>query len=94
MLTKKHSDVEKFGKKIDMSDLESDKLIMFQHKYKTYFVLVACFIVPMLFLHFYCKETLVTSFTYGVCSRLFASYHMTYLINSASHKYGMRPHDV
>jgi stearoyl-CoA desaturase (delta-9 desaturase) len=29
---KKHPDVVKYGKKIDMSDLENDKVIQFQRK--------------------------------------------------------------
>lgn len=34
LMSKKHPDVFKYGKKIDMTDLTSDPVLRFQHKYK------------------------------------------------------------
>ena len=34
-MSKKHPKVIEYGKKIDMSDLEADKWIMFQKRYST-----------------------------------------------------------
>lgn len=45
---KKHPDVKKFGAKVDMSDLEQDNIIMFQHKYYLVLMPFACFFLPML----------------------------------------------
>lgn len=45
---KKHPDVKKYGAKVDMSDLERDPVIMFQHKYYLILMPLACFFIPML----------------------------------------------
>jgi stearoyl-CoA desaturase (Delta-9 desaturase) len=47
LMCKKHPDVKRFGGKIDMSDLESDPIVMFQHKYYLPLALIVGFVFPM-----------------------------------------------
>lgn len=93
MIFEKHPDVIKYQNKIDMSDMEADKLVMFQNKYYLLFILVASFIVPVSFLYFICNETLLMCITYGVCERLALVHHGNYSINSFAHKFGSRGYD-
>jgi stearoyl-CoA desaturase (delta-9 desaturase) len=47
LMCKKHPDVKKYGRKVDMSDLERDPIVMFQHKYYLILMPICCFIIPM-----------------------------------------------
>jgi stearoyl-CoA desaturase (delta-9 desaturase) len=91
LLCKKHPDVKKFGSKVDMSDLESDPEIMFQHRNYAALVLIASFIVPTIFTCI-CGETLLTALTMNILRHVI-SLHITFLINSAAHVFGTKPFD-
>lgn len=93
LLCKKHPDVKKFGNKVDMSDLEADPEIMFQHKYYLRLMLVISLVIPTFFIWFCLGETLKVSFFFGCVYRYVVSLHITWLINSAAHIYGMKPFD-
>jgi stearoyl-CoA desaturase (delta-9 desaturase) len=43
---KKHPDVKTYGNKVDMSDMERDPIIMFQHRYFFFLMPIACFLIP------------------------------------------------
>merc|ERR1712123_402964 len=46
LLVRKHPEVIKAGKTINMSDLENDKIVMFQHKYYIPSFLLCGFVIP------------------------------------------------
>lgn len=46
-MCKKHSDVIEKGKKVDMSDLESDPMLHFQKKYFLSFALLLNVVIPI-----------------------------------------------
>jgi fatty-acid desaturase len=46
LMTQPHPDVEKYERKIDMSDLEQDLLVMFQHKYFSILTFIVAFLLP------------------------------------------------
>jgi stearoyl-CoA desaturase (Delta-9 desaturase) len=90
---KKHPDVRNFGRRVDMSDLESDKYIMFQHRHYLPLALFASVVIPFIISYYYCHETFIVSLTFGVLFRYAVSLHITWLINSLAHMWGMKPFD-
>lgn len=76
-----------------MSDLEADYYIMFQHKYYLRLMLTVSVVIPTLVPWLVFGETFATSFFLGAVYRYIISLHITWLINSAAHMYGMKPFD-
>ena len=93
LLCKKHPDVKKFGVKVDMSDLETDSDIMFQHNYYLILALFFSAFVPTMIPVIFFDETVITSFFIAGVFRYVISLHFTWLINSAAHMFGMKPFD-
>jgi len=92
LLVRKHPAVLKAGKTIDMSDLERDPVVMFQHRHylKCYFT--AAFILPTLVPYLAWGESLTSSYFMSVV-RYVAVLHFTWLVNSAAHFFGNKPYD-
>ncbi|KAL7023170.1 hypothetical protein ACKWTF_012511 [Chironomus riparius] len=91
LMCKKHPDVKKFGAKIDMSDLETDPLVMFQHKYYFILALIFGFIIPI-----YITCLLGESFHivwYGHIFRYMLGLNLVWCINSVAHFWGTKPYD-
>lgn len=93
LLCKKHPDVKKYGTKVDMRDLEADPYIMFQHNYYLRLIIFISIIIPTCIPWLWFGETLAVSFLFGSVYRYIVSLHITWLINSAAHLYGMKPFD-
>lgn len=92
LMSKKHPDVKKFGRRIDMSDLEADKLVMFQHKYYKTLVLPIGVFFPTLFCVIVLGESFkVAFFTYAFTFTM--GLHSVWLINSGAHMWGSKPFD-
>ena len=49
LLVRKHPAVTKAGRTIDMSDLEADPIVMFQHRHYIKIFILAAFLLPTLF---------------------------------------------
>lgn len=93
LLCKKHPDVMKFGAKVDMSDLASDEHIMFQHRHYLPLVLTISVVIPTLIPWLLLGESFAACFFFTSVYRYTLSLHLTWLINSAAHLYGMKPYD-
>lgn len=93
LLCKKHPDVMKFGAKVDMSDLANDQYIMFQHRNYLPLTFVASVIIPTLIPWMFFGESLAVGFFFSTVWRYTLSLHLTWLINSAAHMFGMKPYD-
>jgi stearoyl-CoA desaturase (delta-9 desaturase) len=91
LMCKKHPDVKKFGPRVDMSDLESDKLVMFQHKYYIPLALFFGFFLPNFLVMWY-GEPFVNAW-HGNIFRYLVVLHMVWCINSVAHYYGNKPYD-
>lgn len=91
LMCKKHPDVKKFGGKIDMSDLEADPIVMFQHKYYLPLALVIGFVFPI-WTGCLLGETFRVSF-HGHIFRYLLGLHLVWNINSGAHYFGHRPFD-
>lgn len=92
LLVKKHPQVIKSGKTIDMSDLEADPLVMFQHRHYIPCMLITCFIIPTVLPYMMWNESLTTAYFVAVFRYLWVL-HSTWLVNSAAHLFGEKPYD-
>ncbi|XP_066998944.1 acyl-CoA Delta-9 desaturase [Anabrus simplex] len=93
LMCRKHPDVKKMGRYVDLSDLEADPIVMFQKKYyKTlYFFFSMCFpiAIPVL-----CWNEDFWVAVYGCYFfRMITVLNITWLVNSAAHMYGTRPYN-
>jgi len=93
LLIKKHPDVVKYGNKLDYSDLLNDPVVRFQKKYYIvlYWLIVA--LMPTVIGHYYFGAPPITAFCVAGIARYVFTLHMTWLVNSLAHYYGMRPYD-
>ena len=92
LLVRKHPEVIKEGKTINMTDLENDPIVMFQHKHYIPCFLIVGFVLPTLIPYLFWGESLTTAYFMAVV-RYVAVLHFTWLVNSAAHFYGMKPYD-
>ncbi|XP_075144776.1 acyl-CoA Delta-9 desaturase-like [Haematobia irritans] len=93
LMCKKHPEVKAKGKTIDMSDLEADPIVMFQHKYYLILMPIACFVLPAWAPMYFWNETLSNAWHICVMLRWCFLLNSAWLINSAGHKYGSKPYD-
>uniref|UniRef100_A0AAY5KGW5 stearoyl-CoA 9-desaturase n=1 Tax=Esox lucius TaxID=8010 RepID=A0AAY5KGW5_ESOLU len=94
LLVRKHPDVIEKGKKIDLSDLKADKVVMFQRKYYKISVVLMCFTVPTLVPWYLWGENFWVSYFVPGLLRYAVVLNSTWLVNSAAHMWGNRPYDV
>ena len=92
LLTKKDPKVIEAGKKLDLSDLERDPVVMFQKRVDPWFSQTVCFVLPPLISYIFWNESLVAHYFVEVF-RYVTVLHGTWLVNSAAHIYGDRPYD-
>ncbi|KAI5754551.1 hypothetical protein M8J77_009499 [Diaphorina citri] len=91
LMVRKHPDVIRGGKLVDMSDLNADPLIMLQKKYyKTWFTIFSIGI-PTLVPYYFWNEGLWISFLICFVTRLVTVLNGTWNVNSLAHIYGYRP---
>lgn len=90
---KKHPDVKEKGKLIDMSDLEANPFVMFQHRHFWWMAALFTVIVPTMIPVVFWQERVFTSFIFSFMVRYLITLHGTWLVNSAAHYYGHRPYD-
>jgi stearoyl-CoA desaturase (delta-9 desaturase) len=88
---KKHPDVRKFGRKIEMSDLDADSIVMFQHKYYIPLALTCGFVIPI-WLTCLMGESFNVAF-HGHIYRYLIGLHLVWMINSVAHLWGDKPFD-
>jgi len=92
LMVRKHPAVMKAGKTINMSDLEADSLLMFQHRHYLKCFLMAGFVLPTIIPNLLWGESLTNAYFMAVV-RYVSVLHFTWLVNSAAHMFGMKPYD-
>lgn len=77
---------------IQMTDMENDSIVMFQHR--NYFVMsnLFCFILPTLYGHYAWNSLWIGYFYFGVL-RWVVLLHTTWCVNSVAHMWGSTPYD-
>ncbi|XP_062899521.1 stearoyl-CoA desaturase 5-like isoform X1 [Mobula hypostoma] len=93
LFVRKHPDVAEKGKKLDVSDLLADPVVVFQRKYYRTSVLIMCFLMPTIIPWYFWGESLWNSYFLASILRYTISLNVTWLVNSAAHMYGNRPYD-
>ncbi|KAE8591058.1 hypothetical protein XENTR_v10018298 [Xenopus tropicalis] len=93
LLMRKHPDVIEKGKKLDLSDLKADKVVMFQRRNYKLSILVMCFILPTVIPWYFWDESFSVAFYVPCLLRYALVLNATWLVNSAAHMYGNRPYD-
>ncbi|KAJ8672744.1 hypothetical protein QAD02_004004 [Eretmocerus hayati] len=93
LMAKKHPLVLEKGKLIDVSDLEQDKLVMFQKKYILPLHILCTFIIPTLVPVYFWNENFWTSVLVNYFFRYMCILHETSSVNSFAHLYGTKPVD-
>lgn len=91
---RKHPDVKEKGKLIDMSDLEANPFVMFQHRHFWWMSALFTVLIPTMIPVLLWRERFWTSFVFSFMLRYLITLHGTWLVNSAAHYYGSRPYDV
>ncbi|CAH1176600.1 unnamed protein product [Phaedon cochleariae] len=93
LMMKKHPDVIRKGRTVDISDLLDDPIIVFYQKYFNWFKIPLCFVIPTLVAHFYFDESWFNAIA-GVCFvKYIISLNSTWCVNSAAHLFGNKPYD-
>ncbi|XP_074605341.1 stearoyl-CoA desaturase 5-like [Brevipalpus obovatus] len=92
LMCKKHPKVIEAGKKIDMSDIESDPVCRFQRKYYMPLTLMACLITPT-FMPLLWGDTKWVGFWVIGILRFVLQLHAGFLVNSVAHMHGRKPYN-
>jgi len=92
LLCRKHPDIKRFGKLIDLSDLYADPILKFQKDFYLVLMPIVCFVAPTWIpMHFW-GETFVNAFSANLL-RYTVTLNATWLVNSAAHMFGLKPYD-
>lgn len=93
LLVRKHPDVIEKGRKLDISDLKADEVVMFQRRHYKMSVLLMCFFVPSVVPWYMWGESLWVAYFVPALLRYALVLNATWLVNSAAHMWGNRPYD-
>jgi len=94
LLCKKHPEVIAKGKGLDISDLKNDPVLRFQRKYYMLLMPIACFLLPTIIPVYCWGETWTNSWFVATMCRWVFILNVTWLVNSAAHKWGDKPYDA
>ncbi|XP_072939805.1 acyl-CoA Delta(11) desaturase-like [Epargyreus clarus] len=92
LLVRKHPEVLKQGKSLDMSDVHANPVLRFQKKYAIPFMGSICFLVPTIIPIYFWGETLNTAWHLVMLRYVFAV-NNSLMVNSVAHNFGSRPYD-
>lgn len=93
LLQRKHPKVIEMGRKLDLSDLYNDPVLIFQKRHYWPLALFFGLALPVSICHVYFGETLLDSFCVGIW-RYVTSLHCTWFVNSAAHIWGSQEYDA
>lgn len=93
LLVRKHPDVIEKGRKLELTDLKTDGVVMFQRRFYKPSVLLMCFFIPMFVPWYLWEETLWVGYFVPGLLRYTLVLNATWLVNSAAHMWGNRPYD-
>lgn len=93
LLCRKHPDVIAKGKRLDISDLEADPVLRFQKKYYMILMPITCFVIPTIIPMYFWGETFKNAWFVATMFRYAFILNVTWLVNSAAHKWGDKPYD-
>uniref|UniRef100_UPI00358F032E stearoyl-CoA desaturase 5-like n=1 Tax=Myxine glutinosa TaxID=7769 RepID=UPI00358F032E len=93
LLLRKRPEVIAAGKRLDLSDLYNDPVVMWQRRFYKKTVVLMCFVIPTVVPWALWGESLWNAYFLAAVLRYILLLNCTWLVNSAAHMYGMRPYD-
>ncbi|KAG8190299.1 hypothetical protein JTE90_012587 [Oedothorax gibbosus] len=93
LMCRKHPDVANKGKTVYLDDLWDDPVVRFQRKYYIPMVLFFSFYLPTVLPVWLWGETYWNAFFIAGMTRYCFSLNVTWLVNSAAHRFGDQPFD-
>lgn len=91
LLKEKHPLVLKKGKELDMSDLTSDPVVMFQRRNHAWLTVIFAYFLPAMYGYYVYNDYWLGLFVHGFLRHLIVL-HATWMVNSVAHFYGYRPY--
>jgi stearoyl-CoA desaturase (delta-9 desaturase) len=92
MLMKKRPEVVEAGKKLSMSDLEADPVVMFQKRADPFWNLLFCFFLPA-YLATWFGDSFWNGFLFAGVLRYVLVLNATWAVNSVVHAFGEKPYN-
>ncbi|XP_020610221.1 stearoyl-CoA desaturase 5-like [Orbicella faveolata] len=93
LLVKKHPDVIKKGKQLDLSDLYEDKIVMFQRRHYKLLSTICNVIIPIAVPWYFWNESIWNGFFICYAFRYTFTLNATWCVNSFAHLWGAKPYD-
>nr|AAM28483.2 acyl-CoA desaturase HassLPAQ [Helicoverpa assulta] len=93
LLVRKHPEVKKRGKELNMSDIYNNPVLRFQKKYAIPFIGAVCFALPTMIPVYFWGETWSNAWHITML-RYIMNLNVTFLVNSAAHIWGNKPYDA
>ncbi|XP_061929496.1 acyl-CoA Delta-9 desaturase isoform X3 [Apis cerana] len=88
-----HPDVVSKRKAVDMSDLEADRLVMWQKRYYILLFPLLTIGLPVIVPWYFWSESIWTSFWVNFNCRFCITLNIAFFVNSVAHMWGQRPYD-
>lgn len=90
---KKSPEVIEGGRRIDLSDLYADPVVMFQKKHYMKMMPILCFVLPTVIPVYFWDETWLNAFFIPTILRYTCGINVVWSVNSFAHTFGYRPYD-
>ncbi|XP_032666231.1 acyl-CoA Delta(11) desaturase-like isoform X2 [Odontomachus brunneus] len=94
LMMKKHSEVIRRGREIDMSDVLTDPVVVFDDKYSVILRFIFCFGLPVVIPVYGWDETWIRSVQMQWFFRYVIGLNCTWSVNSLAHIWGSKPYDA
>ncbi|VVC89944.1 acyl-CoA Delta-9 desaturase-like isoform X2 [Leptidea sinapis] len=92
LLVRKHPEIKAKGPTIELDDLRADPVLRFQKKHYLILMPLACFILPT-YIPTLWGESIWNAYFVCAVFRYVYVLNVTWLVNSAAHKWGSKPYD-
>ncbi|XP_061706537.1 acyl-CoA Delta-9 desaturase-like isoform X2 [Cydia pomonella] len=93
LMVDRHPEFKRKIKGMDLSDVEANPILRFQHKYYAILVAIICVILPSVTPVYFWNETWTNAIFVPVLFHHVCTYNTIALVNSVLHKWGYRPYD-
>ncbi|XP_011495902.1 PREDICTED: stearoyl-CoA desaturase 5-like [Ceratosolen solmsi marchali] len=93
LMLRKHSEVLRKGRQIDMNDILNDPVVAFGEKYFIPLKIIFCFIGPVIIPVYVWNEDWYYAITTQILMRYAFVLNATWCVNSVAHMFGWRPYD-
>ncbi|KAJ2949132.1 hypothetical protein O0L34_g6073 [Tuta absoluta] len=93
LCVKKGPEVVEGGRRLDLTDLYADPVVMFQKRHYMKMMPILCFVLPTIIPVYFWNETWLNAFFIPTILRYTCGINVVWSVNSFAHKFGYRPYD-